>query len=302
MIASLSDPKASNHEFGVPVYPDEATKLYADLAEQDEIIPIVVGYASGLPERIRRGLHRSRRAPGMVTSLWTGHLPQHAAALATLLDGRPTSCARSRYSEAELRALSETFWRDKDWMEVIPARMQSLGVGILENAITMDVSSAEPTAVQQIVDHYGLGDKLVVTSDGTGVVFLPSGTVKGKVRTVDGKIPQSVEDLNLGYEYDPNIPGDCGGGDIGYGIKADGTFEYPCKAGVAHVTITGLNATGGNVELGRATVTVIAGKTVRVTIRRPGIPVSTVPPSGLGPTRRRRQPGASYDVGSPTES
>ncbi len=71
----------------------------------------------------------------------------------------------------------------------------------------MDVSSAEPTAVQQIVDHYGLGDKLMVTSDGTGVVFIPSGTVKGKVRTADGKIPRSVEDLNLGYEYDPNHPG-----------------------------------------------------------------------------------------------
>ncbi len=56
-------------------------------------------------------------------------------------------------------------------------------------------------------------------------------------------------------------------GDIGYGIMADGTFEFPCQAGVRVITITGHNAKGGNVELGRATVTVIAGKTVRVTIR-----------------------------------
>jgi hypothetical protein len=204
--------------------------------------------------------------PGMITSLWTDNLSKHAAALATLLNGRPNLVRQVKYSEAELRSLSETMWGDEDWMEVIPARMQSLGVGIIENAVTMDVSSAEPTAVQQIEDHYGLGDKLVVTSDGTGVVFIPSGTVRGKVRTADGKIPRSVEELNLGYEYDPAVPGSCGDG-VGYGFKPDGTFEYPCTAGVRTITVTGHNAAGGNVEVGRATVTVIAGKTVKVTIR-----------------------------------
>ena len=266
VIASMTDPKATNMDFGVPLYPDEATKLFAEQAEHDEMIPIVVGYASAFPSE-SGGVYIDRNEhPGMITSLWTDHLAEHAAALATLLNGRANLVRQVRYSEAELRALSETFWPDIDWMEAIPARMQSLGFGILENAITMDVSSAEPTAVQQIEDHYGLGDKLVVTSDGTGVVFIPTGTVKGKIRTADGKVPKSVEDLNLGFEYNPNIPGECGSGDIGYGIKADGTFEYPCKAGVRVITITGLNAKGGNVEVGRATVTVIAGKTVRVTI------------------------------------
>jgi hypothetical protein len=151
-------------------------------------------------------------------------------------------------------------------MEVIPARMQGIGVGTLENAVMMDVSSAEPTAVQQIQDHYGLGDKLVVTSDGTGVVFIPNGTIKGKIRTAAGTIPRSVDDLSLDYDYDPAVPGSCGEG-VGYGFKSDGTFEYPCTAGVRTITVIGHNAKGGNVEVGRATVTVIAGKTVRITIR-----------------------------------
>ena len=267
VIASFSDPMASNTDFGVPLYPVEATKLFAEQAEHDEMIPIVVGYASAFPDE-SGGVYIDRdEHPGMITSLWTDHLTEHAAALATLLNGRAHLVRQVRYSEAELRALSETFWADVDWMEAIPARMQSLGFGILENAITMDVSSAEPSAVQQIADHYGLGDKLIVTSDGTGVVFIPSGTIKGKIRTADGRVPRSVQDLNLGYQYDPNIPGECGSGDIGYPIEADGTFELPCKAGERVVTITGLNAKGGNVEVGRATVTVIAGKTVSVTIR-----------------------------------
>jgi hypothetical protein len=267
VIASLTDPAASNLDFGLPVYPDEAIKLQADLDEQNELIPIVVGYASRHPDE-SGGVYIDRdQHVGMVTSLWTDHLPEHAAALATLLDGRVTLVLKVRYSEAELRALEETVFADMDWMEAIPARMQSLGVGTIENAIMMDVSSAEPTAIQQIADHYGLGDKLVVTSDGTGVVFIPYGIVKGKIRTADGKIPKSVNELMLGHDYDPAIPGQCGGGDIGYGVTADGAFEYPCQAGVRVLTITGHDAKGGNVEVGRKTVTVIAGQTVRVTIR-----------------------------------
>jgi hypothetical protein len=267
VIASLTDPNASNLDYGLPVYPDEAIKLQADLDEQNELIPIVVGYAQAHSDE-SGGVYIDRdKHNGMVTSLWTDHLPEHAAALAKLLDGRVTLVLKVRYSEAELRALADKVFEDRDWMEAIPARMQSIGAGTIENAVLMDVSSAEPTAVQQIEDHYGLGDKLVVTSDGTGEVFIPYGTVKGKIRTADGKIPKSVDELFLGYDYDPAIPGECGGGDIGYGFKADGTFEYPCKAGVRTITVTGHNAKGGNVEVGRAKVTVIAGETVRVTIR-----------------------------------
>jgi hypothetical protein len=266
VIASMTDPKASNHEFGVPVYPEEATKLYADLEEQNEMTPIVVGYASAFPKE-SGGVYIDRAEhPGMITSLWTDHLAQHAATLATLVNGRPNLVRQVRYSAAELRTLSDKVFADIDWMEAIPARMQGLGVDILKNAIAMEVSSAEPTAAQQIADHYGLGDKLVVTSDGTGVVFIPNGTVKGKIKTAAGEVPKSVDDLNLGYEYDPAVPGSCGEG-VGYGFKPDGTFEYPCTAGVRTITVTGHNAKGGNVEVGRATVTVIAGKTIKVIIR-----------------------------------
>jgi hypothetical protein len=263
VIASLTDPKASNYDFGLPVYPDEATKLFADLAEQNATIPIVVDYALAHPDE-SGGVYIDRdEHVGMVTSLWTDHLAEHAAALAKLLDGRVTLVRQVRYSEAELRVLQETIFADRDWMEAIPARMQGLGVGILENAITMDVSSAEPTAVQQIVDHYGLGDKLVVTSDGTGAALIPGGNVKGKVRLKNGNAPGPNANLQIDYLYEPDVPGSCGGGDMGYGVREDGTFDYPCQAGERILVIYG----EGREELGRATVNVIAGKTVTVTIR-----------------------------------
>lgn len=267
VIASLTDPNASNTDFGVPVYPDEATKLFKDLADQNEMIPIAVGYASAFPGE-SGGVYIDRdEHPGMITSLWTDHLPQHAAALATLLNGRANLVRQVRYSEAELRALSDKVFADIDWMEAIPARMQGLGVGTRENAIMMDVSSAEPTAVQQIVDHYALGDKLVVTSDGTGAALIPAGDVKGKVRLKNGKAPGPTADLQIDAIYQETVPGSCGGGDMGYGVLPDGTFTYPCQAGERILVIYGRDANGSRVELGRKTVTVIAGKTISVTIK-----------------------------------
>ena len=265
--ASMTDPAASDLNFGLPLYPDEAAKLFADQADQEHtIIPIVQGYAMAHADEFG-GVYIDRdQHPGVVTTLWTAHLAEHATTLAGLLGDHAVIVRQVRYSYAELDALRDTIEADFDWMEVIPARMQSLGVGIIENAIDLDVSSAEPTAVQQIADHYGLGDKLVVTSDGTGYVFIPWGTVQGKIRTTAGKIPGSLGDLSISDEYDPAIPGGCGGGDIGYGFRDDGTFEYPCQAGVRKLVVTGHDAKGRNVVVGRATVTVVSGKTVTVTI------------------------------------
>jgi hypothetical protein len=266
VIASLTDPNASNNDFGVPIYPDEATKLFKEVADHNEMIPIVVGYASGFPEE-SGGVYIDRdQHNGMITSLWTDNLPQHAAALATLLNGRANLVRQVRYSEAELRALSETLWPDIDWMEAIPARLQGLGVGTRENVIMMDVSSAEPTAVQQIVDHYGLGDKLAVTSDGTGAALIPAGDVKGVVRLRNGKAPGPTADLQIDAIYQESVPGSCGGGDMGFGVMPDGSFTYPCQAGQRILVIYGSDENGSRVELGRKTVNVIAGKTVRVTI------------------------------------
>ena len=52
-------------------------------------------------------------------------------------------------------------------------------------------------------------------------------------------------------------------GDVGYGVRDDGTFAYPCQAGKRTLVIYN----DDRKELGRAVVDVIAGQTVTVTIR-----------------------------------
>jgi hypothetical protein len=202
----------------------------------------------------------------MVTALWTDHLDQHATALGGLLGGHAIIVRQVRYSYAELDALKDQVFADIDWMEAIPARATGIGVGISENSVHLDVSSADPTAVQRIEAHYGLGDRLVVTSDRTGAALIPTGDIHGRVRLRNGKAPGPTADLQVDYLYQESVPGGCGGGDIGYGVRENGTFDYGCQAGRRIIVIYGTGAKGGRVELGRATVMVIAGQTVTVTI------------------------------------
>jgi hypothetical protein len=69
-----------------------------------------------------------------------------------------------------------------------------------------------------------------VESDGTGAYLLPGGTVSGRVLLADGR-PPGVNDLMLDSGAPDDPPGWCGGGDIGYGVGENGTFELPCKTG-----------------------------------------------------------------------
>jgi hypothetical protein len=265
VIASLTDPRATDLNFGVPLYPEEAAKLFADQADQDAAIPIVVGYGMGHPDEYA-GVYIDREEhPGLVVALWTAHLDQHATTLAGLLGGHAIVVRQVRYPYAELDALKERVFADIDWMEAIPARATSIGVGVSANSVQLDVSSADPTAVQQIEAHYDLGDRLVVTSDKTGAELVPWGDVKGIVRTPGGRAP-GANDLFVDYEYRADQPGGCNDG-VGHGVLANGQFEINCQAGVRTILIMGRAAKGGNEVVGRATVIVIAGQTVHVTIR-----------------------------------
>lgn len=267
VIAAGTDPTASEDPFGVPLYPDEVAQVLANEANTNATTPIVVGYASAFPDE-SGGVYVDRDAhPGVVTALFTNNLAKHASALAGLANGHPVIVRQVRYTYAELDTLMEWVFADIDWMEAIPARMQGLGVDVIKNVIEMEVSSAEPTASRQITDRYGLGDRLVVTSDGTGAALLPSGNVHGTVRTKSGKVPGRNADLQVDFVYQESVPGHCGGGDIGYGVRDNGTFDYGCQAGRRIIVIYGTNASGDRVELGRATVNVVAGKTVNVKIR-----------------------------------
>ena len=151
-------------------------------------------------------------------------------------------------------------WRAA-WVADIPAAFESVGVDIKASQVYVRVSSANPDAVAIIESHYDLGDRLRVESDGTGRALIPYGTVTGRVT---GIADLDAWDLSLAWEG-PNI-GDCGGGDMGYGVNDRGRYELPCQVGTWTIKLMAIGAEDVLREVGRGTVKVVAGETVTLDI------------------------------------
>ena len=259
------DPAARVFLLDFPMTMAEERELLAKQAETDRIIPVIQAYAAR-HESTFGGLYIDRdQVPGAVVVLFTDALLPHELALRADLGTAFIVLRQVRYSEAYLRSLQDAIARDAGWMEAIPARMWGVGTRIGENVVELEVSSAVPDAETIIAAHYDVGDALRVVSDGTGAMLIPAGTVTGTILLPNGD-PVGENGLMLDAESDE--PGKCGGGDIGYGVLQDGTFEYPCQAGTRTIIVRGPAPDGdGWPELGRATVEVPANGTVEVTIR-----------------------------------
>jgi hypothetical protein len=250
----------------VPLYPEEVDQVFAAEAVIQEVVPIVQAYTTTRPDE-SGGLYIDRDLyPGLVTALFTGRIEVHEAALRERLGpDLPFRVREVAYTHAELRRLQDVIaaeW-DASWVADIPARMEGVGVDISENVISVDISSAEPDAAAIIADHFDLGDRLRIVSDGTGAALIPYGTVVGRVRTADGREPGYNEWL---LDAVSDEPGSCGGGDMGFGIREDGTFEYPCQAGRRTIQVKEMVGDGEWRVIGERTVVVESDRKVRVTI------------------------------------
>jgi hypothetical protein len=259
-----TDPRATNMEYGVPLYPEEFEETQGRFNDSQALIPGIVGYTQQHPDEFG-GVYVDEATHTGVVTLWTAHLAEHAAAIRALVgpDAR-VAFGLVKYPERDLRELQDQItkeWRAA-WLKAIPAEMQGVGVDIHASYVEVEVSSANPDAAAIVEAHFGLGDRLHVTSDGTGAALIPGGTVQGRVEPADlfGR-------RGLDLRWTSEDPGDCGGGDIGYGVGSDGRFELPCQAGRRTLIVMVEDETGdGSTEVGRATVTVKGGQTVRVTI------------------------------------
>jgi hypothetical protein len=226
-------------------------------------------HAAGFPDEFG-GLYIDN-ANSRIASLWTANLELHLAAIRELAGAdAPVVVLPVRWSEAELRAVQDRVdWR---WpgFAVVESDPQGAGVDIIRNVVTIEISSANPDAPRLIAERLAadLGVPVVmldVTSDGTGVELLPSGTVKGVVVLADGSRP-GANDLLVDGRAD--TIGSCGGGDIGYGVGEDGRFEIPCKVGTYTLEIKGPGPGGeGWVVVGQARVVVDADQVPTVRIR-----------------------------------
>jgi hypothetical protein len=249
-----ADPRADT-AFGFPMLPEEEQSLFSRHDPAEAVQRVLMGYGH---EDELGGLYIDNVLGGTVVVLWTGNIEAHAAAIRALLpECHPVIFKRVRWSEAELRRWQDKISADWNWFATIPAAPQGVGASVSDNVVTVDISSANPNAAAIIVAHYGAPPGMIrVQSDGTGAALLPWGTVKGRVVLRNGERPAGPFQLLLFGEAGPD-PGTCGGGDIGFGVMPDGTFEYACQVGRREIQIWDLGAgKDPHPIVGRATVLV----------------------------------------------
>ncbi len=266
-VREVADDPTAVMDFGVPMLPAETASLFArnELGDMVQAALGAYGHTAELG-----GIYIDNRQGGVVVVLWTSDPAIHEAAIRAGLPAcHPVQFRQVKWSEQELRGWQDRISADFDWMSEIPARIESAGVDIELNVVSVTVSSAEPDAAERIVAHYDAPPGMIrVTSDGTGAALLPYGTVVGRVLLADGR-PPGPNDLmvDAGSREDP--PGRCGGGDMGYGVREDGRIEYPCQAGRRTILIKDWSADDAHTVVASVVVDVPANGEVEVELRLP---------------------------------
>jgi hypothetical protein len=228
-----ASPLASSAEFGVPLMPEERTELNARAANADAVVAVIQSYAGAHPDEFAGLYLDQENGGGAVTTLWTGHLDEHADAIRALVrPGARIAFRGATFSERDLNALQDRIWADVDWMRSESVAPQGGGVDVIANRVELEVSSSRPDAAALVSAHYPVAPgMLIVTSDGTGAVLIRAGTVRGRVVDVLGQPPGEILAGQLVLQWTSDGPGDCGRGDVGFGVLANGGFELPCQAG-----------------------------------------------------------------------
>ncbi len=257
--AAATDPTATS-EFGTPLLPAEVRELFARNTQSDEVMKRIAGYLRDHDAELG-GVWIDQSKGGIVTVSFTGPLEDHRVALAHLAEGAGVvDVVQARYTQHELRAIQDRVAADDAWFRKIPARFQGGGYDPVSNVLEIDVSTAEPRIASLIAARFGVpADALHVVSDGTGIALEPWGRIEGRVEGVPVAV---LAELTLNYHSD-RAGADCGHGDVGIGIAADGTFELPCQGG--HWIIdAGRNLTD---IVARGEVDLVPGGVARMTLR-----------------------------------
>lgn len=254
---------------GSPKASDEEADVTARSENADAVLAAVREYASGHGDEYG-GMYIDHEPGASLVTLWTGHLADHEQAIrARVSPGARVTFRGVRYSERYLRNLQDQVEADLEWMADIPARWQSVSDDVIHNTVLLTISSANPSAVALIEDHFGLGEALTVVSDGTGVALVPWGEISGRVRTSTGGLPRP--DAGYYLRWRSSDMRNCGVLDMGYGLAEDGTFALPCQAGVWTIEVTVPSGDGWR-PIGEGTVDVPANDSVKLNIRLTEMP------------------------------
>ena len=265
--AVAANPRSSSDFLGFPMLPEEAVEFQQRQEALSGVAGLVQRYTEEHPEDVA-GLFIDQEHRRAVV-LFTGNVEAHRAALAELIPGDDTllDVRLARFSKAQLEALMGRIVTEHDWFRTIDAAFTGAGVDENANRVDLEISSANAAAPGLILEHFGVGpEALSISSDGTGIQLLPKGNVRGRVVNADGT---PAGGGNLIVNWEPDTPGagsgECGGGDIGYGVGDGGRFELPCHPGGWTISITD-DSRPDRKEVGRGHVVVPPGQAVDVVI------------------------------------
>ncbi|MEW5990337.1 MAG: hypothetical protein AB1736_03195 [Chloroflexota bacterium] len=199
--AVAADPRSSSLVYSVPLLPDEIAELNARAANADAIREVVIAYTAAHSEEFGGIYLDQEHGRGALTTLWTGHLDEHEAAIRALVHPDARIAFRLvEYTDVELHALQDRIAADWEWMRAFEIAPMGVGVDVLKNLVEVDVSSANPDAARLILEHYDVVPGMVqVISDGTGAALIPGGTIRGRVVDWLGQPPgeQLAGELSL---------------------------------------------------------------------------------------------------------
>jgi hypothetical protein len=265
--AVAANPLASSREYGVPLLPGELAELSRRAANLEAIRDVVVAYTEARPLEFA-GMYIDNLNGRALTTMWTANVELHAAAIRSLVrPGAPVAFRSARFTYLDLRALQDRIEADRDWMRAQVIALLGVGVHVEANQVFLQVSSANPRAPEMLLARYAVPIGMIsVESDGTGAALIPRGTVRGQVLDSLGKPPGEAVANELRLEWTSDGPGTCGGGDIGYGLTADGRFELPCQAGGHTILVQTMVGEQDWKTIGTGHLVAIGGGTIELAI------------------------------------
>ena len=250
----------------IPMTADENREWKAWFEETDRLVTILGDYGRARPDEFG-GIFVDQRGR-QVATLWTNDLEGHEARLRELAgQDAPIVLYHVEHPESYLRQLQDRVPTDDSIFAEVAAEPYGIGVDIKRNAVSIDVSSANPEAPRLIAEAIGarLGvspDLVTVESDGTGVNLLPFGQIEIHVVGPDGhRLPKGS---SIDWRYEGDQLGSCGpGGDMWVSFDDRGVLQTSCNPGTWRIVITDLDRTR---DLGSGTADIRANELTKVRI------------------------------------
>ena len=216
--AVSADPGART-TFGLPLTLAEEAELGAREATQENLGPLLEEYGAQHPDDFA-GMRVDQERGGMLVMLFTGHLEEHAAAIAKLIrPDAPVEVRLAPVAQEDLEALMNRINSDSNELQNAGVFVLVISTDQLAGKLVVEVSTERGDAQPLLAARYGPNVEVRVL-DPTGAYLKPSGTIRGRVVDAEGDgIRATVASEPL---FADGLPRDSIGPPE---TEADGTFQ-----------------------------------------------------------------------------